>query len=167
MRWSSVPSSALRIRHCFRAAWQGQGGGIRAGSDYRCAKVTLLIHIRHCSRRHKGPEKRWHYDRPPRPLLDLNRPWGLSGKSWLATPTVGPWEAGCENQARCFWLCREHLVLNKTCPQEPLPILQTSPSHFHHHGKEPAIDTKERVWLCPNFIGKEKPWVTFGPQAKF
>lgn len=81
----------------------------------------------------QGPEKPWHYHRLPRPLLDLSRPWGLSGKSWLATPTVGPWEAGCANQAMCFWHCREHLFLNKTCPQEPLPILQTSPSPCHHH----------------------------------
>lgn len=116
-----------------RAGWQGQGGGNRAGSDYRCAKITLLNHIRHSSRRHKGPEKRWHYDRPPWPLLDLSRPWGLSGNSWLASPTVAPWEAGCRNHAMCFWLCREHLVLNKTCPQEPLPNRQQSSSLGHHH----------------------------------
>lgn len=136
LRWSSVPTQpgTQNPTTLFpRAGWQGQGGGNRAGSDYRCTKITLLNHIRHSSRRHKGPEKRWHYDRPPWPLLDLSRPWGLSGNSWLASPTVAPWEAGCRNHAMCFWLCRDHLVLNTTCPQEPLPNLQQSSSLCHHH----------------------------------
>lgn len=109
-----------------RAGWQGQGRGNRAGSDSRCAKMTFLTHIRHSTA--AGDARVLRNDRPSWPLLHLSRPWGLSGKSWLASPTVEPWEAGCRNHAMCFWLCREHLVLMPTgTPSEPATVLLSVP----------------------------------------
>lgn len=50
-----------------RAGWQGQGRGNRAGSDSRCAKMTLLTHIRHSTA--AGDTRVLRNDRPSWPLL--------------------------------------------------------------------------------------------------
>lgn len=134
MRWSSVPSSALRIRHCSSAGWQDQGGGIRAGSDYRCAKVTLLIHIRHCSRRHKGPEKRWHYDRLPRPLLEECRPWEFLGNPGSRRPLSVPGKLdartkpGASGSAGSIWFSIKPAHRNpfRSCKHPPLRATTTA-----------------------------------------